>query len=474
MTEYNPFGKPFTEVTIEDIYDLDVPEGYYYEYKRSMIHKEDIAKSISSFANTYGGILFLGIEEDASTNKPAEWFTLNSGDPTKYKETIRNVIKEYINPNPRFTTHSFSTSSSDGAEQYVILVEIPKSTTTPHINNDGKIYRRTGEGSDPYKPLENPGILDDLYTRKKEWEDEVNRFCQLDVSLTNAQSGNPDENISGNPLLELYAIPTTLNERVCESVILEIDRFKDIVQSSEVPLADSSEEDSFSIGIPADTYRGISDGVVAQQWTTRDSQGGMDKAHTPLTIRFFIDGSAKFYVPLPSVQYPGQSGQSKTWNLIREELKEPSRRRELKEIERNDIEFISGKETVGILFTLLNTYFELLNEYNWPEESNTIYVRSRTRNMFRKMLFFDRKWYQELIEKYGLPICYEDTVESPRVDPFQCEVRPAREDRMKEVWTPIRTIFESMGLPLESLTNLSGELIEHFEHQSDEQGDYLK
>ncbi|SFT08954.1 AlbA family DNA-binding domain-containing protein [Halostagnicola kamekurae] len=449
MINYNPFEKPLSEIDSDDIYELDVPEGYYYEYKRSLIGKEDIAKSVSSFANTYGGLLFLGVEENDDTNKPEDRFTLSNGDSSKYKETVRNAVKEYVSPPPRFTTHTFDGFSEDGGEGYVILVDVPESQITPHINNNGCVYRRTGEGSDPYRPLTDPGVLDDLHNRREQWQERVEEFCQTEVGLTNAHAGDPENDILGIPMLEVYGIPTTLDEPVCSDVRLDLDGFRDAVQSSNMYLLsedrDGVEEDeSIKMGVDADTYRATSEGVVAQQWTTYDEDGYKDRAHTPLTIKFFADGSAKFFMPLPTIPFPEPSDQTVTWEVIDRYL----------DSSHENIQFIDGENTLLALYNHLNIYMNLLSTYGWPEESNNIYVKARLINGYRTMLFFESDWYQELVQDYGAPVCYDDVVEAPRMNPFQYEIELSKEDRFSSVLYSVVSIFQAFGLPLQNSTDL--------------------
>jgi predicted HTH transcriptional regulator len=64
MAEYSPFQKDFVQLDASDLTALrTVAEGWYVEYKREVPNASSIAKSVSAFANTYGGWLFYGIEE---------------------------------------------------------------------------------------------------------------------------------------------------------------------------------------------------------------------------------------------------------------------------------------------------------------------------------------------------------------------------------------------------------------------------
>jgi predicted HTH transcriptional regulator len=60
---FYPFGKSFIKVKEKDLELLkSVAEGWYVEYKKEKQNGKKIAKSISSFANSHGGIYFIGIE----------------------------------------------------------------------------------------------------------------------------------------------------------------------------------------------------------------------------------------------------------------------------------------------------------------------------------------------------------------------------------------------------------------------------
>ena len=60
---FNPFGKEFREVKKADLEILrSVAEGWFVEYKKLTLSGKRIAASVSSFANSHGGIYFIGIQ----------------------------------------------------------------------------------------------------------------------------------------------------------------------------------------------------------------------------------------------------------------------------------------------------------------------------------------------------------------------------------------------------------------------------
>ncbi|QSW99962.1 AlbA family DNA-binding domain-containing protein [Haloterrigena alkaliphila] len=448
MPDYNPFGKPLSEVGPEDLYSMKIPEGYYFEYKRDFIDQKAVAKAISSFANTYGGLFFIGIEENEETNKPGDWFTLTSGDPQSYNEKIRSSVKENISPSPMYETHSFKGTNSSGDEGYVILVDVPESTQTPHINNDGRVYRRTGEGSDPYKVTSSPEVLDDLYRRRDEWQTRIDDFCNLDVGLTVGQSGEGQN--QGWPFLELYAIPSTLDDPVCANVISELDRFQEIFESSEIHLLPDDSEivqegGRVRFGFTADSYRATSEGVVAQLWTAEDHQGNIDTAHTPLTFTFLVDGGLKIFLPIPTLSPP--ENPTLVWRSIDQAIHSQF----------DHIEFLDGLRLLGYIHTLLNSYLNLLSEYEWPTESGTINLRARFRNTYRTLLVFETDWYIDLIERYGAPVCYDEILDLPRLESMNYELDIDESNKFGSITVGTMNLFQAFGLPIDQSNNVFGE-----------------
>ena len=73
--KYSPFDKPIGELDASDLKVLrTVNEGWYVEYKRECPSSSSLAKAISSFANTHGGWLFLGVAEKAKEDTTAGAF----------------------------------------------------------------------------------------------------------------------------------------------------------------------------------------------------------------------------------------------------------------------------------------------------------------------------------------------------------------------------------------------------------------
>jgi hypothetical protein len=110
--------------------------------------RKALPKIVSSFANSLGGVLIIGVRADKGVPlDPIEGFT-----PPPKEElglTVENICLQNINPPvlPRCNV-----VQSDASGKVFLIVEIDESRDTPHaIENSTKVYVRTGDSSNPYE-----------------------------------------------------------------------------------------------------------------------------------------------------------------------------------------------------------------------------------------------------------------------------------------------------------------------------------
>lgn len=179
---FNPFGKRLREVTEEDLEVLkSVAEGWNVEYKRGTQNPKKIAKSISSFANSYGGIYFIGIEADTSTNFATGFVGVEDS-----PDIIRNSVRGHLQPFPYFET--FSINLSNGKK--VLMAVILEGRNPPYIHSNGRIYRRQEAASDPI-PESNRHAIDELYRKALKYEGELEKFRNSELTFCRAEDCVP-------------------------------------------------------------------------------------------------------------------------------------------------------------------------------------------------------------------------------------------------------------------------------------------
>ena len=132
------FGKEIEKLRISDIVSLiqnKIDESHNLEYKEPSkdLNKDCnyLAKSISGFLNTDGGIIVYGVSErrEGDHRYPSD---VKSCDTTK--ERLENLLKSKIQPwEERIKIHRIK--SKDNEEVGIFVLEIPKSNNPPHMYN---------------------------------------------------------------------------------------------------------------------------------------------------------------------------------------------------------------------------------------------------------------------------------------------------------------------------------------------------
>lgn len=170
FTDKNGNFKTFRNIRYSDLAILeDIDEGYKIEYKsvwdKNFTHKH-LSKSISSFANTDGGWLFVGINNDGTIN-PIDKAR------TDYGQQIGEIIKSHISPRPKFDTKFIKLP--DNKRKGILIVRVYEGLEPPYIC-DGTIYTRVGSCKEPVKISQRTDI-DQLYSKRKNYLDVFETFC---------------------------------------------------------------------------------------------------------------------------------------------------------------------------------------------------------------------------------------------------------------------------------------------------------
>lgn len=126
--------KPLNQITYADI-DQFVqekwPEGKTVDYKRDSYgnrdeDKKELLKDVSSFANTQGGDILIGVDEDkgAPTGIPG----VAVSDIDKEKLRLEEIIRRGLDPRIEFAIHHVLTPASAS----IIIIRVQESLLFPH------------------------------------------------------------------------------------------------------------------------------------------------------------------------------------------------------------------------------------------------------------------------------------------------------------------------------------------------------
>lgn len=145
------FDKDIDNLTKDDLEDLiGEEENHYLEFKEQLNIKTDEAKleflkDVSSFANSSGGYIILGIKESNGVADEIVGIEFNEDRDT---QTLESVLHRPSSLRPRLC--AFKIKPIDiGNNKKVVIIEIQPSLNAPHqvtLKNDNRFYVRNSKG----------------------------------------------------------------------------------------------------------------------------------------------------------------------------------------------------------------------------------------------------------------------------------------------------------------------------------------
>jgi hypothetical protein len=153
VTEILP--RAFAELTLDEVAQIvadhrEEGETLFFERKAD-VSGNSLSKACSAFANTYGGLLVVGVADDDDTLvgiKPRA---------TEAQLWVKDTLRGLVLPMPPFRARWIETKGGRGL--LVVLVE--ESSTTPHLLiRSGAIYVRNPGSSDPVPIADQRRLLD--------------------------------------------------------------------------------------------------------------------------------------------------------------------------------------------------------------------------------------------------------------------------------------------------------------------------
>jgi predicted HTH transcriptional regulator len=183
------FVKPINEIEFEDVRafcDEQIEENRRLEYKRAFSSKDEkkqIAKEISAFANTHGGIILVGVgEKDRKPKLPIDGIDNVRG----LNEKVTSIAFKNIYPPifPEIQVCKFG----DNLEKVVVVIIVQESDETPHtVENTTGIYVRVDSQNEPQRaPFEEIEWL--MNRRKKAVENRERLLRRAEERFNNLET----------------------------------------------------------------------------------------------------------------------------------------------------------------------------------------------------------------------------------------------------------------------------------------------
>lgn len=181
----------FDDISVNDLNELinvGVPEGLNIDYKRNLYgnsddDKKEVLKDISSFANSYGGHLIIGIEE--ANGIPIEIPGLQNINPDDEILRIVNLTRDGIEP--RITGLKIKAIQL-ASGNHVLVIRIPRSWNPPHrvsARNTNRFYVRNSGGTHEVSVEE----LRALFNLSVSINDRIHSFRRERLSILSVDEG---------------------------------------------------------------------------------------------------------------------------------------------------------------------------------------------------------------------------------------------------------------------------------------------
>ena len=416
---FNPFGKDFGDVKQADLEILrSVAEGWYVEYKKETPNGKKIAASVSSFANSHGGIYFIGIESDRSNNRAASF-----GGVVDSPDVIRDSVRGNLQPFPYFET--FAIDLGNGRK--ILMVAIPEGDNPPYIHSDGRIYRRQEAASDPIAE-NNRYTIDELYQKAQEFKEELEEFRQFDLTFCKGEGKVP--------YLEMFVNTAPFDHFFIEDFFSK-DNLKKLMNqfnaSFIVEEEISSGKISFSGNLEFDSVNTYHNSISLRYLE------GQDLAYNGTTLIVDVFGNLKLLIPLVAKYY---SLENLLESLPERYLNVLSRSQE-RSI--SSIGLLGARQIAGAIFGVMSNYVKYLDEKHYKEAFE---VKLRLTNCWRKTLYIDSETFMAHVENFGIPICMKSEQYFP-IYPMTFKIDELKANPITKYLGVFSHVANALGVPSE-------------------------
>ncbi len=432
---YNPFDKEISKLDKEDLQKLidnEVAEGWYVEYKEDFPHNKKIGHSIASFANVEGGWYIIGVESDKASNVATDIVGFDLSSYTTPKDKLRNIIKGNINPMPFFESKLIKLSNNKG----VLVVRIEKGYETPYITNDGRIYIRNGEGSDPVKET-NSYIIRKLFERVDLHRGRIEVFSNNTFFMPEWQVKEKKCFLEAY----FYALPF---DAFKFSDFFSNNFFDKFRRNFSEPFIYEPDKPNKQVKILFNNFY-----TSYNSYILRHIPINISPIVINLTLELFENGNLKMFIPVPNISPSIHTNYEFCNNDFWETL--------IRKIKQRTFKVIDGHKFFVLFATLFNQYRKFLKENGFQNFLKARYKLSQT---FGTLVYFDDGGYVDSLQR-NPPICIKQEIEIPEFNngnliPIDIEQDSAEISIMNVIFRSLGSLYN-----LKSVSNILGPGYKH-------------
>ena len=108
-------------------------EDSQYQFKRTLTNADAFAAELAAFANTNGGYIIIGVEDDGTISG------LSREDIARLNQLLSNAASQNIRPPLHPTTQNMTLPQG-----MIMVVNVTAGLNKPYMDNQGRIWVKTG------------------------------------------------------------------------------------------------------------------------------------------------------------------------------------------------------------------------------------------------------------------------------------------------------------------------------------------
>lgn len=348
---------------LSQLLSKEVEEGYQVEYKTSLTDsvKKKVPKIITSFANSAGGWLFIGVDE-----KTLELDKLEKPQRTDYNQIISQLLREHVSPLPRFDARFLK---AKGASSGVLVIYIFEGNNPPYVA-DGTVYIRNGSSSEPAKSQR--AEIDILYQKRKDFEIRIKDFFKREIYY-------PMDDIESNQVV------------LCNIYIMNTAEF--FSQNTSMRLDEIAEK---FINISPNQFHNY---IFSNKSIIFQNSKVIGKYQIGINLELFSDYSAKIHMPIKQLDDYDKE-------MAVDKLKHISGQRFI-----DDFVLLDGYSACQSFQYIVQQYFQFLKNEN-IDLSAFLYQMS-LEEAENSILYFDSEPYASYVRAHDIPYCCKSALKTP-------------------------------------------------------------
>lgn len=365
MKLYSPFINEeheflsINEVTYAELSQLNsLDEGYHLEFKLNFNDnvKKKIPAIITSFANSGGGWIVIGVEDKRKIITPIK------KERNDFGQTISQLLKGSVTPIPQYEVRFLECPGEESSG--VLLIYVYEGNYTPYIS-DGTIYIRNGSSKEPVQRADR-ATIELLMDKSNQHKKTIEMFFKRDIEF-------PYNNLVYKT--REYSLCNIFIKNLAETNIFKTYQDKEkiktcIIQDKE-SIFHSAQFDLGSILFRHKTITPFDNGIT-------------------MLYELYGDLSTKIYVPLTTMaDFDNKYAIDKICECISAGINKTAR-----------YKIIDGVLALDCICASTKKHFDLLKRYNIS--ISDLVLQMECEDIGNTILYFDCPLYYEYIKENGL------------------------------------------------------------------------